>query len=85
MEKINIYDAKTNLSKLINAVTTTGEPFLIAKNGKALVKVIPYIEEQPKRKLGFLAGKASCPDNFDDEDKAVINLFDAKDEDDLFT
>ncbi|MDN0093666.1 hypothetical protein [Yersinia rohdei] len=43
------------------------------------------IEEQPKRQLGFLAGKVSCPDNFDDEDKAVINLFGAKDENDLFT
>ncbi|WP_186373433.1 hypothetical protein [Yersinia rohdei] len=43
------------------------------------------IEEQPKRQLGFLAGKVSGPDNFDDEDKAIINLFGAKDENDLFT
>ncbi len=38
MEKINIYEAKTHLSKLLNSVATTGEPFLIARNGKVIAK-----------------------------------------------
>ncbi|WP_228940318.1 type II toxin-antitoxin system Phd/YefM family antitoxin [Photorhabdus thracensis] len=41
MEKINIYEAKTHLSKLLNSVATTGEPFLIARNGKVIAKVMP--------------------------------------------
>ena len=66
MEKVNIYDAKTNLSKIVQEVARTGEPVVIAKNGHALVKVIAYREEKPKRKLGFLKGKGSVPANFDD-------------------
>ncbi|MCW2475112.1 MULTISPECIES: type II toxin-antitoxin system Phd/YefM family antitoxin [unclassified Symbiopectobacterium] len=65
MEKVNIYEAKTNLSKLLNDVVKTGEPFLIARNGKTLVKVVAYTEEKPVRKLGFLKGKGTVPDNFD--------------------
>ncbi|EQC01219.1 prevent-host-death protein [Photorhabdus temperata subsp. temperata M1021] len=45
MEKINIYEAKTHLSKLLNSVATT-EPFLIARNGKVIAKVMPYREER---------------------------------------
>ncbi|KML68995.1 type II toxin-antitoxin system Phd/YefM family antitoxin [Pectobacterium peruviense] len=66
MEKVNIYEAKTNLSKLLNGVVKTGEPFLIARNGKTLVKVVAYTEEKPQRKLDFLKGKGTVPDNFDE-------------------
>ena len=61
MEKVNIYDAKTNLSKIVQEVARTGEPVLIARNGHALVKVVAYKEEKPKRKLGFLKGKVVSP------------------------
>ncbi|NHB91139.1 type II toxin-antitoxin system Phd/YefM family antitoxin [Photorhabdus cinerea] len=85
MEKVNIYDAKAHLSKLINDVTTTGEPFLIARNGKVVAKVMAYREEEPRRKLGFLIGKYSCPDNFDDEDEIINRLFEGNNDDELFT
>lgn len=72
MEKINIYDAKTHLSRLVQEVARTGEPVVIAKNGQALVKIVAYREEKPKRQLGFLKGQGSIPDNFDDIDCAEI-------------
>ncbi|CAQ84231.1 MULTISPECIES: type II toxin-antitoxin system Phd/YefM family antitoxin [Photorhabdus] len=79
MEKINIYDAKTNLSRIIQEVVRTGEPIVIAKNGHALVKVIAYREDKPKRKLGFLKGKGSVPANFDDMNSTeVIDMFEGK-------
>lgn len=79
MEKINIYDAKTNLSKLIQEVARTGEPVVIAKNGHALVKVVAYREEKPKRKLGFLQGRGRVPDNFDELNAADIqDMFEGK-------
>ncbi|MCA6220860.1 type II toxin-antitoxin system Phd/YefM family antitoxin [Photorhabdus antumapuensis] len=79
MEKINIYDAKTNLSRIIQEVVRTGEPVVIAKNGHALVKVIAYREDKPKRKLGFLKGKGSVPANFDDMNSAeIIDMFEGK-------
>jgi len=40
MKTVNIHEAKTHLSKLIDAATK-GEPFIIAKAGKPMVKVVP--------------------------------------------
>ncbi|PHM62833.1 type II toxin-antitoxin system Phd/YefM family antitoxin [Xenorhabdus ishibashii] len=79
MEKVNICDAKTNLSKIIRKVARTGDPVVIAKNGHALVKVIAYREEKPKCKLGFLKGKGRVPDNFDDMNSAeIVDMFEGK-------
>ncbi|MDX7998586.1 type II toxin-antitoxin system prevent-host-death family antitoxin [Xenorhabdus sp. Reich] len=79
MEKVNIYDAKTNLSRIVQEVARTGEPVVIAKNGHALVKVVAYREEKPKRKLGFLKGKGIVPTNFDDMNSTeLVEMFEGK-------
>lgn len=66
MLTINIHDAKTKLSRLI-AQAVKGESFIIAKAGKPLVKVTrldaPAAGEV--RRLGFLIGQISVPDDFD--------------------
>jgi prevent-host-death family protein len=64
MQTVNIHEAKTHLSKLIEKAAK-GEPFIIAKAGKPMVKVIP-IEETPKTsRIGFLDGLYEIPDDFD--------------------
>lgn len=66
MLTVNIHDAKTNLSKLI-AMAVKGQPFIIAKAGKPLVKV-EALEDQPpvtKSRLGGLEHLAPPPDDFD--------------------
>jgi len=66
MKTINIHAAKTQLSKLVDEASK-GETFVIAKAGKPLVKVTSLespIGKQVKR-LGFLAGQISVPDDFD--------------------
>jgi prevent-host-death family protein len=63
MKTVNIHDAKTNLSRLIDAAVN-GEPFVIAKAGKPMVKVT-MIHQEPPRRLGFLAGAAGVPADFD--------------------
>ncbi len=65
MKTINIHQAKTQLSRLIEEVVA-GEPFLIAKAGKPMVKVAP-LADKPKaaRRLGFMAGQFTAPDDFD--------------------
>ncbi|EAW9501060.1 type II toxin-antitoxin system prevent-host-death family antitoxin [Salmonella enterica] len=83
MEKINIYDAKTNLSRIVQEVARTGEPVMIAKNGHTLVKIIAYREDKPKRKLGFMLNKGSVSDNFldnfdDMNAKEIQNMFEGK-------
>ena len=66
MRTVNIHEAKTHLSRLVNQAAR-GEPFIIAKAGKPLVKVVPLdtpTVRQPKR-LGFLKGYIDVPDDFD--------------------
>jgi prevent-host-death family protein len=65
MLTVNIHEAKTHLSRLLDRAAK-GEPFIIAKAGKPLVKVVPL--ETPEagraRRLGFMAGQIAAPDDF---------------------
>ncbi len=67
MKTVNIHEAKTHLSKLIEAASK-GESFVIAKAGKPVVKVMPLNAPTGTqvRRLGFLTGHISVPDDFDD-------------------
>ncbi len=66
MQTINIHEAKTHLSRLVEEAAQ-GNPFIIAKAGKPMVKVIPLTPEDKKtaEKIGFMAGEISTPDDFD--------------------
>lgn len=66
MRTVNIHEAKTHLSRLVEQAAR-GESFVIAKAGKPLVKVMAL--EAPTsgeaKRLGFLAGQIEVPDDFD--------------------
>ncbi len=59
MQTVNIHQAKTQLSKLVD-MASKGEPFIIARAGKPLVKVVPLEEDakKPPRRLDFLKGRS---------------------------
>lgn len=66
MHTVNIHEAKTQLSRLIEQAVA-GDSFIIAKAGKPLVKVTrlePTSDVQAGR-LGFMAGQITVPDDFD--------------------
>jgi prevent-host-death family protein len=64
MKTVNMHEAKTHLSKLVEQAVK-GEPFVIAKAGKPLVKVM-MIEAPKARRTGFLQGQVDIPADFDD-------------------
>lgn len=66
MHTVNIHEAKTHLSRLIEQAAK-GEPFIIAKAGKPLVKVMSLTtpESSQVKRLGFMAGQITVPDDFD--------------------
>jgi prevent-host-death family protein len=66
MKTVNIHHAKTHLSKLIEGASK-GESFVIAKAGKPVVKVTHVDSPTGRqiRRLGFMAGQISVPDDFD--------------------
>ncbi len=65
MHPINIHEAKTQLSKLIEAVET-GEEIIIARAGKPVAKLVPYKPVKPVRTPGLMKGKFEVPDSFFD-------------------
>jgi prevent-host-death family protein len=66
METVNIHEAKTHLSRLMEKVAK-GESFIIAKAGKPIGKLVPLDEaETPKkRRIGFMKGEIVVPEDFD--------------------
>ena len=66
MHVVNMHEAKTHLSRLVEAAAN-GEPFIIARAGKPIVKVVAVDTPPPSvsRRLGFLTGRISVPSDFD--------------------
>ncbi|MCF8142418.1 MAG: type II toxin-antitoxin system prevent-host-death family antitoxin [Deltaproteobacteria bacterium] len=71
---VNVSEAKTNLSKLID-MAYHGEKVIIAKNNLPLVELVAH-KPKAKRKLGLLKGKINIPDDFLNDD-AEINAIDS--------
>ncbi|HAW22749.1 MAG TPA: type II toxin-antitoxin system prevent-host-death family antitoxin [Pseudomonas sp.] len=73
---VNIHDAKTHLSQLI-LEASQGNPFVIAKAGKPMVKVTA-LSQEPKPRLGMLSGAYVVPDDIDapfqDEIEAMFQV-----------
>ncbi|TIT18790.1 MAG: type II toxin-antitoxin system Phd/YefM family antitoxin [Mesorhizobium sp.] len=77
MRTVNIHEAKTHLSRLVDRAAK-GESFIIAKSGKPMVKVVAIDapEAGEMRRLGFMAGQFSVPDDFDRmADEEIEKLF----------
>ncbi|MGD9985065.1 MAG: type II toxin-antitoxin system Phd/YefM family antitoxin [Porticoccaceae bacterium] len=64
MITVNIHEAKTQLSKLVDQATK-GEAFIIAKAGKPLVRVAALDAPPAPQRLGFLKGEITVPEDFD--------------------
>src|SRR5215467_11190188 len=63
--EVNIHEAKTNFSKLLQRVIL-GDEIIIAKAGVPVAKLVRYISKKPgKRPLGFLKGEIWMADDFD--------------------
>ncbi len=75
MRAVNLSEARTHLSRLVKAAAE-GEPFVIARAGKPLVKVIALEAPEPRSRIGFMAGEIAVPDDFNsmgaDEIRAVF-------------
>lgn len=73
MKSINIHEAKTNLSKLVE-MAANGEPFVIAKAGKPMVKVsaIEPTDSPQIKRFGFMANQIMVPADFNSLGKDQI-------------
>lgn len=63
MRSVNMHEAKTNFSKLVDSVVH-GSEIIIAMSGKPVAKLVP-IEKKPERRFGVLRGKIKISSDFD--------------------
>ncbi len=75
MKTVNIYEAKTNLGKLLERVQN-GEEIIIAKAGKPIASINAY-KEQTAPQLGIWQDNVEVmiPDDFDDIDPEIMSMF----------
>lgn len=76
MTQVNMLEAKTNLSKLINMLETKQEDVIyLARNGTAVVQMTLIPHEPTKKRIGVAEGKFKVPDEFDAWDKEIEDMF----------
>jgi len=75
---VSVYDAKTNLSRLLDRAAG-GEEIVITRNGRPVAKLVPAIPVRKPRRLGTLKGRVRMAKDFDaplpDE---VLDAFEGK-------
>jgi prevent-host-death family protein len=74
MKTINVQEAKTQLSRLMEAAAA-GETIILGKHGKPMVKLTAYQPEKERRRLGGLEGSIWIDPDFDAEDPRINALF----------
>jgi prevent-host-death family protein len=78
MKQVNIHEAKTELSKLVDRAEA-GEEIVIARAGKPAAKLVPVTKSRGRRRLGLLDGKFRVPDNFNAPlPESVIRAFEGR-------
>ena len=73
MKKVNMHEAKSQLSRL-GKLAWAGEEVVIAKAGEPYLRLEPYRERLEERQLGGLEGKIWMSPDFDDPDEELMDL-----------
>lgn len=79
MDSVNMLDAKSNLSRLVEAVESGRESeVVIARHGRPVAKLVAYDAGPHRVRLGVAKGKFVVPDNIDAHNEEVAALFNGK-------
>ena len=73
--QVNVFEAKTEFSKLIRLIETKREEsIIVARNGKPVVKIIPVETVPAEKRIGVAKGKFTVPDNFDADNEEIAAM-----------
>ncbi|MCW5782558.1 MAG: type II toxin-antitoxin system Phd/YefM family antitoxin [Nitrospirales bacterium] len=74
MKTVNVYEAKTHLSQLLD-LAASGEEVVIARAGRPMAKLIPYQVKQQSRKPGSWKGKVKISKDFEELPENLSRIF----------
>jgi len=73
--QVNVFEAKTDFSKLIRLVESRREEFItVARNGKPVAKIVPYENAPVSKRIGIAKGKFHDPEDFDAYDDEIAAM-----------
>ena len=76
MMQVNVFEAKTEFSKLIRLIETNREDEIrVARNGRPVVKIIAIEKKPVSKRIGIAKGKFTMPDDFDADNEYIASLF----------
>lgn len=76
MHMVNMLEAKSSLSRMVEAIETGKEDeIIIARNGRPAVKLVPLNQAPAGQRLGVAKGRFEVPDSIDDHNEEVARLF----------
>ncbi len=75
-EPVNIHDAKTHFSRLVERVES-GEEIVIARAGRPVARLVPLRSRSQPREPGFWRGRVRVAPDFDEADEALLDAFEA--------
>lgn len=76
MSSVNMLEAKTHLSRLVEAIEQgTQREIIIARNGRKVARLVPLEQTEASRRIGVAKGKFVLPDDIDADNDAIAKLF----------
>jgi antitoxin (DNA-binding transcriptional repressor) of toxin-antitoxin stability system len=76
MSIVNIFEAKSSLSRLIERIESGAEAeIIIARHGRPVAKLIRVSTQTPERRIGIAKGRFEVPDSIDTHNEEVAHLF----------
>ena len=76
MSSVNMLEAKTHLSRLVEAIEQgTQREIIIARNGRKVARLVPLEQTEASRRIGVAKGKFKLPDDIDADNEAITKQF----------
>jgi prevent-host-death family protein len=76
MQIVNMLEAKSNLSRLVDAVERGQESeIIIARNGRPAARLVAVTARPVTRRIGVAKGQFTVPDTIDDDEAVIAELF----------
>ena len=79
MPTVNMLEAKTHLSKLVDSLESGQETEIsIARNGRPAARLVPLKPGRSGQRIGIAKGKYVIPDDIDEDNELIADLFEGK-------
>ena len=76
MPTVNMLEAKSNLSRYVEAVENGAQAeIIIARNGRPAARLVPLVTTRPGRRIGIAKGRFSAPADINAHDDVIAGLF----------